>query len=323
MRIVRRNSHHHPIVVVVCCALITILMISGSSDAFAPLQTTANHQIAHLPPSFLFRERKVVPHHRAATIMAVSSSTSSSSSLPDEPVKDNVSGEVSSLSEESMMMETTLELLQQQQQQTSTTASNMPVLSLLQSPEQLVSNDDTTTTTNSYSSTQSLSWLLLSEVWQGRWLVLAAAAIYGTNFATVKLLDVSMTVASAAAARFSLAAVAVCLPIYLQEQREQHQLDTAASNHTNTKLSTADGRWTATWLGAEVGAWYCIGYICQALGLETVDASKVRIIHESSRVELILLSCAIKCQAIIPNAHTYLALHIILHYHHRHHHSIH
>jgi hypothetical protein len=130
-------------------------------------------------------------------------------------------------------------------------------------------------------------------LWQGRMLILAAAAIYGTNFALVKLLGDSMTVGSAASARFTIAAVAVCLPIGLQETmhnlRSSQQQQTADDITTAMSKSIKDGdgttvadeltpgeRWPSTWLGAEVGTWYCIGYIFQALGLETVDASKVR-----------------------------------------------
>lgn len=126
-------------------------------------------------------------------------------------------------------------------------------------------------------------------LWQGRLLIIAAAAIYGTNFATVKVLDVSMTVGSAAAARFTIAAAAVCLPIWVQEttnhlRSSKQMVDVTASSiklikgdDDNTMYSNqTDGRWPATWFGAEVGAWYCIGYIFQALGLETVDAGKVR-----------------------------------------------
>jgi drug/metabolite transporter (DMT)-like permease len=95
----------------------------------------------------------------------------------------------------------------------------------------------------------------------GRALVLAAAAIYGTNFAAVKLLDEAMPMALSAALRFSLAAVVVTSIVLANERK---------TNNPQTR----ETRWGATLAGAEVGAWYCIGYICQASGLHTSDASK-------------------------------------------------
>jgi hypothetical protein len=46
-------------------------------------------------------------------------------------------------------------------------------------------------------------------VWQGRGIVVGAAAIYGTNFAAIKLLDPVVPVAVSAALRFCLAAATV------------------------------------------------------------------------------------------------------------------
>lgn len=98
-------------------------------------------------------------------------------------------------------------------------------------------------------------------VWTGRMLVIGAAAIYGTNFAAIKLLDESIPLAASAALRFSLAAAAVSAAVL-------------ASTKTNSQESLQD-KLGAFAGGAEVGAWYWLGYLCQAIGLETGTASKV------------------------------------------------
>lgn len=105
------------------------------------------------------------------------------------------------------------------------------------------------------------NWLSEPSLWQGRAIVLSAAAIYGTNFATVKLLDQAMPMAASAALRFSLAAAVVTAAVLANEKDDN-------------EATTAE-RGPATWWGAEVGAWYCVGYLCQAAGLHTADASKV------------------------------------------------
>ena len=126
----------------------------------------------------------------------------------------------------------------------------------------------------------------------GRFICLTAAAIYGTNFATVKMLDEVMPLAVSAALRFSLAAVVVTAIVLGQEQKtaaaaaaatqqlqqqqqNKHQLYSIASA-VEAEQTEERERWSAMMLGAEVGAWYAVGYLCQAYGLHMVDASKVR-----------------------------------------------
>jgi len=88
-----------------------------------------------------------------------------------------------------------------------------------------------------------------------RALVLMAAAIYGTNFAAVKVLDESMPILVSATLRFGLAATVV------------------------SSMTGASPINEATQGGMQVGVWYGLGYLSQAYALSAVDASKVRVSH--------------------------------------------
>lgn len=112
--------------------------------------------------------------------------------------------------------------------------------------------------------------LLQDPVLTGRALVVAASAIYGTNFATVKMLNAELPTSAAAALRFSLAAAAVLTALAMKEAGRGGGEFAAADT-----VDRAD-RGPASLLGFEVGIWYCFGYLFQAWGLHTVDASKVR-----------------------------------------------
>ena len=83
--------------------------------------------------------------------------------------------------------------------------------------------------------------------------------MYGTNFSLVKILGDTMPEGISLTLRFSLAAL-VTLPWLFEE-------------NVNEMMSNKDV-WMATWLGFEVGLWNSIGYVAQAVGLETTDASK-------------------------------------------------
>lgn len=144
------------------------------------------------------------------------------------------------------------------------------------------------------------------KLWQGRFLVLTCAALCGTNYPLLKILDRSVdsiSTTAATALRFALAAVAVGTVVVVQEhQRQQQQeqqqqiINSPDGNCTTTSTSSAavlpvaaaaaSRRGPATWLGAEVGVYYGIAYIAQAMGLHTVDASKV---GGAKLVELLLL----------------------------------
>lgn len=93
-------------------------------------------------------------------------------------------------------------------------------------------------------------------VWKARALLIGAAALYGTNFSLVKLLGDTMPEGVSLTLRFALAA-AVTLPWLFEEGASMPDGDVL----------------TATWLGFEVGLWNSIGYVAQAVGLETTPAS--------------------------------------------------
>jgi drug/metabolite transporter (DMT)-like permease len=95
------------------------------------------------------------------------------------------------------------------------------------------------------------------DLWRARMLLVGAAALYGTNFSLVKILGDTMPVGISTTLRFGLAALAT-LPWLLDSKL----------------LSGEKNAQTAAWLGLEVGMWNSIGYVAQAVGLETTLASK-------------------------------------------------
>lgn len=104
----------------------------------------------------------------------------------------------------------------------------------------------------------------------GRTLVILASAIYGTNFATIKVLDSELPLSISAALRFTLAATVVSMIVIGQEERQQ-----AINNIAIVDPKIVKERTAAFYSGCEIGAWYCAGYLCQAEGLELVSAGKV------------------------------------------------
>jgi drug/metabolite transporter (DMT)-like permease len=120
---------------------------------------------------------------------------------------------------------------------------------------------------------------------RARWLLLGAAALYGTNFSLVKLLgQANIPVGASSTLRFGMAAL-VTLPWLLpaelfknkNEKVKNEGEDDDTSNHlAPLSLSSLfqNYPWQAAWLGFEVGAYNSIGYVAQAVGLETTAASK-------------------------------------------------
>jgi drug/metabolite transporter (DMT)-like permease len=95
----------------------------------------------------------------------------------------------------------------------------------------------------------------LSDLWKARLLLIGAAALYGTNFSLVKLLGDIMPVGVSTSLRFGAAAL-VTLPWLLKDARNDKDALMAA------------------WLGFEVGLWNSIGYVSQAVGLDTTPAAE-------------------------------------------------
>ena len=124
----------------------------------------------------------------------------------------------------------------------------------------------------------------LSVIWRARLLLLGAAALYGTNFSVVKILGDTMPVGISASLRFGLAALAT-LPWLLQPPKDGSKLLLDFSK--NEEQQPSKNMWErmqqvvststvgAALAGFEVGMWNSVGYLAQAVGLETTDASKV------------------------------------------------
>mmetsp|Transcript_58417 Transcript_58417/g.142876 ORF Transcript_58417/g.142876 Transcript_58417/m.142876 type:complete len:501 (+) Transcript_58417:280-1782(+) len=115
----------------------------------------------------------------------------------------------------------------------------------------------------------------------GRLLVLAASAIYGTNFATVKLLDDVMPLSLSAMLRFSIAAGVVAAFVL---GRERDDVDAMVGKERNL----------AFWSGAEIGLWYSIGYLAQAEGLQTVSAGKSAFFNALAVIVVPILDALVK-----------------------------
>lgn len=111
---------------------------------------------------------------------------------------------------------------------------------------------------------------------RARWLLIGAAALYGTNFSVVKLLGDEMPVGISTSLRFGLAALAT-LPWLVSGYLPSINGDsTANANTIDSELSATqnDRRVMAMMYGLEVGLWNSIGYVAQAVGLETTLASE-------------------------------------------------
>jgi drug/metabolite transporter (DMT)-like permease len=102
-----------------------------------------------------------------------------------------------------------------------------------------------------------------SSVAKARWLLLFAAMLYGTNFSCVKLLlggDSGLPVGASSTVRFGLAALALAPWLFPSYSKKHNRFDPDSV--------------AAIVAGVEVGAWNSIGYVAQAIGLETTEASK-------------------------------------------------
>lgn len=89
------------------------------------------------------------------------------------------------------------------------------------------------------------------EAWLSRGILLLCAALYGTNFASVKMLDESLAPSLAAMFRFSLAGLVFAPSLF--------------KNGFKNK--------SITFGGMEVGLYVFLGYLTQAIALETTPAS--------------------------------------------------
>jgi len=108
----------------------------------------------------------------------------------------------------------------------------------------------------------------IDPVWQARILLIVAAALYGTNFTFVKVLNDNVPVEIGAFLRFALAA-GVTLPwLFQRNKSHKEQIDATDNNVNQFSLGNE-----VILGGVEVGVWNAIGYLSQAVGLETTPAS--------------------------------------------------
>jgi drug/metabolite transporter (DMT)-like permease len=112
---------------------------------------------------------------------------------------------------------------------------------------------------------------ILSKLWQSRLMVLFAAALYGTNFTAIKVLDENIPTSVGPVFRFSLAAL-VTFP-FLFIGKEASNEDSNAALSYPKDLSPFDKSYGAIVGGMEIGMWNTIGYLSQAKALETIPAS--------------------------------------------------
>ncbi|KAG5178530.1 hypothetical protein JKP88DRAFT_261317 [Tribonema minus] len=104
----------------------------------------------------------------------------------------------------------------------------------------------------------------LASAWQARCLLLVASALYGSNYTFVKLLENSLEPCTAAALRFTIAAIVF-----------------APALRGSTKKVLRDG--------AEVGFWHALGYCAQSVALTTTTASKSAFICSLAVVFVLIL----------------------------------
>jgi len=112
---------------------------------------------------------------------------------------------------------------------------------------------------------------LINHVWWARMLVLNSAALYGTNFTVVKILNDYIPTDVGALMRFTLAAGAT-IPWLFYPSKEKAVGEVEQNDGVNIKTNIFID--SAIVAGLEVGFYNGLGYLAQAEGLETVDASK-------------------------------------------------
>lgn len=127
------------------------------------------------------------------------------------------------------------------------------------------------------------------QIMRARLLLLGASALYGTNFSCVKLLGAThISVGLSSTLRFGLAALATS-PWLLPSNKKIH--DSLGDLPAGNNRFQSD-QWAATLAGLEVGLWNSIGYVAQAVGLETTLASKSAFLCSLAVVTVPLLDYA-------------------------------
>ena len=139
-----------------------------------------------------------------------------------------------------------------------------------------------------------LPWWDQPSVLVGRGLALLAAAIYGTNFAAVKILNDSLPVSLAASLRFGIGAAAFAISVALSERKRDRKeegeqyfqvYDAGEDVIPVSKAELHKERTDAMWAGGEVGLCYSLGYIAQAIAFQMGVASYHRATILSHRTQ--------------------------------------
>ena len=119
-------------------------------------------------------------------------------------------------------------------------------------------------------------WIQSPSLNVARGFVVLASAIYGTNFALIKVLDNEMPSSISAVLRFSLAAAVVTGVVLNGEIRQDRQQQALVEKEQGLNPDAdfvgslkrdvqqlEEERWSALRSGAEIGLFYCVGYIFQ------------------------------------------------------------
>jgi drug/metabolite transporter (DMT)-like permease len=141
-----------------------------------------------------------------------------------------------------------------------------------------------------------------AEVNRARLLLLGAAALYGTNFSLVKMMGESaaMPIGLSTMMRFGLAALATSPFLFLNSDGTSLNHDFDKSPELGAILS-----------GLEVGMWNSVGYIAQAVGLETTLASKSAFLCSMAVVIVPLLDFLFRGKKLFPKQLTGVTLAIM------------
>lgn len=151
---------------------------------------------------------------------------------------------------------------------------------LLEEEEDAASTDIMMADTNAEISIQSEEQNQQQAIFIARLLLFGAAALYGTNFSCVKLLDATeLPIGLSSTLRFALAALATSPWLFLSNKHHQEAAKTAVeSDFSRAEVEAPEfwitSEWGALVAGLEVGFWNSFGYVAQAIGLEATLASK-------------------------------------------------
>ena len=115
----------------------------------------------------------------------------------------------------------------------------------------------------------------LNKIWYARLLLVLSAALYGTNFTFVKVMNENLPVQDGNILRFLVAALAT-LPWLFQPVQKGGKAESIQTHHfmfLGDILPVSSKRLKVLLTGFDIGCWTGLGYVAQAFGLETTRAS--------------------------------------------------